>query len=82
MPCTRGVRPERVAKVSGQPGGSTRDLVHRFYQEQSQLDGGTQDRYTTGNDAAGLTQGYYTSVAGACGLDLGLYSSPSRTALA
>jgi acid phosphatase len=41
------------------PGGCTRDLVHRFYQEQYQIDGGRQDRYTTGSDAVGLTQGYY-----------------------
>ena len=40
-------------------GGCTRDLVHRFYQEQYQLDGGRQDRYTTGSDAVGLTQGVY-----------------------
>ena len=42
-----------------QPGGCTRDLVHRFYQEQYQIDGGRQDRYTTGSDAIGLTQGTY-----------------------
>jgi acid phosphatase len=41
------------------PGGCTRDLVHRFYQEQYQLNGGRQNRYTTGSDAVGLTQGYY-----------------------
>jgi acid phosphatase len=41
------------------PGGCTRDLVHRFYQEQYQLNGGQQNRYTTGSDAAGLTQGVY-----------------------
>jgi phospholipase C len=41
------------------PGGCTRDLVHRFYQEQYQIDGGKQDRYTVGSDAIGLTQGYY-----------------------
>jgi acid phosphatase len=45
----------------GLPGGCTRDLVHRFYQEQYQLDGGRQDRYPTGSDAAGLTQGYYNT---------------------
>ena len=39
------------------PGGCTRDLVHRFYQEQYQLNGGQQNRYTTGSDAVGLTQG-------------------------
>ena len=41
------------------PGGCTRDLVHRFYQEQYQLNGGKQNRYTTGSDAEGLTQGVY-----------------------
>ena len=43
----------------GLPGGCTRDLVHRFYQEQYQLDHGKQDRYSTGSDAVGLTQGHY-----------------------
>jgi phospholipase C len=44
---------------SNLPGGCTRDIVHRFYQEQYQLDDGQQNRYTTGSDAVGLTQGYY-----------------------
>src|SRR5437763_8327725 len=44
---------------SNLPGGCTRDIVHRFYQEQYQLNGGQQNRYTTGSDAVGLTQGYY-----------------------
>jgi acid phosphatase len=48
-----------VKNGTGLPGGCTRDLVHRFYTEQYQLDGGKQDRYTTGSDADGLTQGYY-----------------------
>jgi phospholipase C len=50
-----------VEKVDpqGLPGGCTRDIVHRFYQEQYQLDHGKQDRYTVGSDAVGLTQGYY-----------------------
>jgi phospholipase C len=51
--------PPGIPKGSGLPGGCTEDLVHRFYQEQYQLDGGKQDRYTTGSDAIGLTQGYY-----------------------
>jgi len=50
-----------VRDPNGLPGGCTRDLVHRFYQEQYQLDGGKQDRYTTGSDALGLTQGYYAT---------------------
>jgi acid phosphatase len=52
-------KPNGWLKGTGLPGGCTRDLVHRFYQEQYQLDGGKQDRYTTGSDAVGLTQGYY-----------------------
>lgn len=48
-----------VLNGSGLPGGCTRDLVHRFYQEQYQLDGGRQDRYVTGSDAVGLAMGVY-----------------------
>ena len=51
--------PNGVPKGSGLPGGCTRDLVHRFYQEQYQLDDGRQDRYVTGSDAVGLTMGHY-----------------------
>jgi phospholipase C len=32
----------------------TEDLVHRYYQEQYQIDGGKMDRFTTGSDAVGL----------------------------
>jgi acid phosphatase len=56
-------KPNGWLKGTGLPGGCTRDLVHRFYQEQYQLDGGKQDRYTTGSDAVGLTQGYYDTTA-------------------
>jgi acid phosphatase len=48
-----------VKKGSGQPGGCTEDLVHRYYQEQYQVDGGKQDRYVAASDAAGLSMGYY-----------------------
>jgi phospholipase C len=51
--------PNGVVKGAGLPGGCTRDLVHRFYQEQYQIDGGKQDRYVTGSDAIGLTMGTY-----------------------
>jgi acid phosphatase len=43
------------------PGGCTEDIVHRFYQEQYQLNNGNQNRYPTGSDAVGLTQGYYNT---------------------
>jgi acid phosphatase len=51
--------PNGVRNGQGLPGGCTRDLVHRYYQEQYQLHGGRQDRYVTGSDAAGLTMGGY-----------------------
>ena len=42
-------------------GGCTRDLVHRFYQEKYQINGGKQNRYVTGSDAVGLTMGTYAT---------------------
>ena len=46
-------------RARGCRAGCTRDLVHRFYQEQYQLNGGRQNRYVTGSDAVGLAMGYY-----------------------
>ncbi|MHB1864026.1 MAG: alkaline phosphatase family protein [Gemmatimonadaceae bacterium] len=37
----------------------TLDLVHRFYQEQEQIDRGTMDRFAQVSDAKGLAMGYY-----------------------
>jgi acid phosphatase len=47
----------------GLPGGCTEDIVHRYYQEQYQLDGGKQDRYAAGSDAVGLVMGHYDTKA-------------------
>jgi phospholipase C len=55
--------PNGFLKGTGSPGGCTRDLVHRFYQEQYQLDNGRMDHYSTGSDAGGLTQGVYDTTA-------------------
>jgi phospholipase C len=55
--------PNGIPNGQGLPGGCTRDLVHRFYQEQYQLNDGRQNRYTTGSDAVGLTQGVYDTRA-------------------
>ena len=55
--------PNGFLKGTGLPGGCTRDLVHRFYQEQYQLHGGEQNRYVTGSDAIGLTMGTYGTTA-------------------
>jgi phospholipase C len=47
------------ANGAGLPGGCTKDIVHRFYNEQYQINGGRQNRYVTGSDASGLSMGFY-----------------------
>jgi len=37
----------------------TRDLWHRFYQEQMQIDGGKNDKFAAWADTGGLVMGYY-----------------------
>ncbi|HWI33460.1 MAG TPA: alkaline phosphatase family protein [Lapillicoccus sp.] len=56
-------QPNGWLKGTGEPGGCTRDLVHRFYQEQYQINDGHQNRYVTGSDAVGLTMGRYDTKA-------------------
>ena len=51
--------PNGVLKGQGLPGGCTRDMVHRFYNEKYQINGGRMDRYVAGSDAAGLVMGHY-----------------------
>ena len=41
----------------------TRDLVHRFYQEQAQINGGRMNRFVVVSDAHGLTMGHYHTAA-------------------
>ena len=62
-PAPGAFAPNGVLNGTGLPGGCTRDIVHRFYQEQYQIDGGKQDRYVTGSDAVGLTMGRYDTKA-------------------
>jgi phospholipase C len=38
---------------------TTIDLVHRYYQEQVQIDGGKMDKFVNFSDAQGLAVGYY-----------------------
>ncbi|MEO7580218.1 MAG: acid phosphatase [Massilia sp.] len=38
---------------------NTRDLVHRFYQHQLQINGGKNDMFAAWTDAGALTMGYY-----------------------
>jgi phospholipase C len=42
----------------------TRDLVHRFYQEQYQINGGKMDQFVAWSDAAGLVISYYLTLRG------------------
>ena len=44
---------------------ATGDLVHRFYQEQAQINGGRMDRFAALSDAGGLVMGYYDLSASA-----------------
>jgi acid phosphatase len=39
----------------------TRDLVHRFFEHQMQIDGGKNDGFAAWSDAGGLAMGYYDS---------------------
>ena len=43
------------------------DMVHRFYQEQQQIDNGRMDKFVAYTDAAGLVMGYYDATNGAEG---------------
>jgi len=42
-----------------QPTDKTGDLVHRYYQEQYQINGGKMDKFVAWSDAAGLVMSYY-----------------------
>jgi phospholipase C len=41
------------------PDQNSRDLVHRFYQEQIQIDGGKMDKFVEVSDAKGLALSYF-----------------------
>src|SRR5208337_2847892 len=47
------------SQVTLGPAAVTRDLVHRFFEHQMQIDGGKNDEYAAWSDAGGLTMGYY-----------------------
>jgi acid phosphatase len=38
---------------------ATRDVVHKFYQNQEQINGGRNDRFVAASDAGALAMGYY-----------------------
>jgi phospholipase C len=45
------------------PDQKTGDLVHRYYQEQYQIDGGKMDEFIAWSDAAGLVMSYYDATS-------------------
>jgi acid phosphatase len=49
----------RQSNVSLSTATVTRDLVHRFFEHQMQIDGGKNDAYAAWSDAGGLTMGHY-----------------------
>jgi acid phosphatase len=58
IPAGLPVAPFDVSKYVA-PDQRTRDLIHRFYQEQYQIDGGKMDKFVAWSDAKGLVLGYY-----------------------
>jgi phospholipase C len=65
---TKAVDPRFPANLPNKPfdlaryvaiSDKTGDMIHAFYQEQMQIDGGRMDRYVAVSNAAGLAMGYY-----------------------
>ena len=48
-----------AAPIDKPLGVPTRDIVHRFYQQQEQINHGSNDRFAAVSDAGGLVMGYY-----------------------
>ena len=58
FPAGLPVQPFNAASYTP-PNGMTGDIVHRFYQQQSQIDGGKMDKFVTWSDNGGLVLSYY-----------------------
>jgi phospholipase C len=58
FPASMSVTPYDVAKYV-KADQTTGDLIHRFYHEQLQIDGGKMDKFITWSDNGGLVMGYY-----------------------
>ncbi len=54
----------------------TSDIIHAFYRQQLQIDGGRMDKFAAWSDAAGLAMGYYDTTK------LGLYKYARQFTLA
>jgi phospholipase C len=58
FPADLPVAPFETSKYVA-PNQQTGDAVHRYYQEQYQIDGGKMDKFVAWSDAAGLVMSYY-----------------------
>jgi phospholipase C len=58
FPADLPVAPLDAAMYVG-PNQTTGDLVHRYYHEQYQINGGKMDKFVAWSDAAGLVMSYY-----------------------
>lgn len=67
FPANLPVAPFDAAKYVP-PDMKTGDAVHRFYQEQYQIDGGKMDKFVAWSDAAGLAMSYYDATSLPTGL--------------
>ncbi|MFP3566949.1 acid phosphatase [Paraburkholderia sp. SIMBA_030] len=59
-------RPFHITDAQGTPlpnGVITRDLVHRFYQNQMQINAGRNDQFAAWSDSGGLVMGHYRNSA-------------------
>jgi acid phosphatase len=59
-------RPFHIADAQGAPlptGVITRDLVHRFYQNQMQINAGRNNQFAAWGDSGGLVMGHYRNSA-------------------
>src|SRR5258708_9599958 len=56
------------------PTVASRDRVHRYYEEQMQIDGGKMDMFAQVSDAQGLTMGYYHTAPLPLAAEAGTYT--------
>ncbi len=62
FPAGLPVQPYNAASYAP-PNALTGDIVHRFYQQQSQIDGGKMDKFVTWSDNGGLVLSYYDATS-------------------
>ena len=60
--------PNQPFRIDGPPinlplSVATRDVIHKFYQNQEQINGGRNDRFVAATDAGALAMGYYDGSA-------------------